>query len=62
IESVVLHATQEADSNPQSADSNPSTGAKTNPVTAIIMIACIGEIAWSIFVIIFNRVSSRKED
>ncbi len=58
IEEAVDSAAAEADSQP---DHNPTTGSKASPIKFLLMLACLGEIAWSLFVTVFNRLKGRSE-
>lgn len=65
VENAVLHAQQQADKNSSSssADKNPSTGSsQANVIRNIIMVASLAEIAWSIFVVIYNNANRKKEN
>lgn len=64
VENAVLHAAQEAEKNSDSSDtdSNPATGAGSHPVRIIIMAVCAAEILWSLFVVIYNRITEKEQN
>lgn len=56
VENAVIRAAGQASEQP---DSNPGTGSHTT--RNIIFILCGAEIIWSLFAVIFNKISERKE-